>query len=132
MEALIERSGDVVVVHLRGRVDYESTEPFRIHCARHLSKERIIFNLKDLSFVGSVGITDFVATVGQLIQSNQANVKFANVGNEFRRIFEASDLPSLMIYETTDRAMLAFQGLEVSPLPRLSIADEESPDLSGV
>lgn len=132
MEALIERSGDVVVVHLRGRVDYESTEPFRMHCTRHLSKERIVFNLKDLSFVGSVGITDFVTTVGQLVHGNHTNVKFANVGNEFRRIFEASNMPSLMIYETTDRALMAFQGLEVSPLPRLSTSEEEGFDASGV
>ncbi|MGE0764817.1 MAG: STAS domain-containing protein [Bdellovibrionales bacterium] len=125
MEAWIERSGDVVVVHLKGRVDYESTEPFRAHCARHLSQEKVVFNLQELSFVGSIGITDFVSTVTDLANGSQAGIKFAAMGNEFRRIFEASQMMRLEIYESTDRALLAFQGAEVSPLPRLS-ADEET------
>ena len=129
MEAWIERSGDVVVVHLKGKVDYESTEPFRNHCARHLSQEKVVFNLQELSFVGSIGITDFVSTVTRLANGSQNGIKFAAVGNEFRRIFEDSEMLILEVYDTTDRALLAFQGIEVSPLPRLSV-DEDVSDIS--
>lgn len=125
MEAWIEREGDVVVVHLKGRVDYESTGPFRNHCVRHLSHEKVVFNLEQLTFVGSIGITDFVQTMTHLTQTNAARVKFAGVGNEFRRVFEASEMRQLEIYESTDRALLAFQGIAVSPLPRLSSDEEE-------
>lgn len=126
MEAWIERAGDVVVVHLRGRVDYGSTEPFRDHCVKHLSKEKVIFNLKELNFVGSIGITDFVSTVTDLANLSPAGIKFASVGSEFRRIFEASEMRNLEVYESTDRALMAFQGAEVEPLPRLSIEDDLS------
>jgi anti-anti-sigma factor len=126
VEAWIEKEGDVVVVHLKGRVDYESVEPFRSHCVRHLSREKVVFNLSELAFVGSIGITDFVQTITQLSQANESGIKFAAVGNEFRRIFEASPMQRLEIYESTDRALLAFQGLEVAVLPRLSADDEEA------
>lgn len=125
MEAWIERAGDVVVVHLKGRVDYESTEPFRQHCARHLAGEKVIFNLELLNFVGSIGITDFVATIATLAATNTHGIKFACVGNEFRRIFEASDIKILEIYESTGRAIQSYQGFEVAPLPRLSVAAED-------
>lgn len=132
MEAWIEREGDVVVVHLKGRVDYESTEPFRSHCARHLSKEKVVFNLEQLAFVGSIGITDFVSIMTQLAEANAAGIKFAGVGNEFRRIFEASDIRRLEIYESTNRALMAFQGFDVPKLPRLSADDDESPATGSV
>lgn len=125
MEAWIEREGDVVVVHLKGRVDYESTEPFRSHCVRHLAKEKVVFNLEQLAFVGSIGITDFVAIITQLAEANAIGIKFAGVGNEFRRVFEASEIRRLEIYENTNRALMAFQGFDVPKLPRLSTAEED-------
>lgn len=125
MEAWIERAGDVVVVHLKGRVDYESTEPFRQHCARHLVSEKVIFNFELLNFVGSVGITDFVTTIVTLAATNANGLKFAAVGNEFRRIFEASDIKLLQIFDTTGRALQSYQGFDVAPLPRLSTASVE-------
>ena len=122
MEAWIERSGDVVVVHLKGRVDYDSFEPFRQHCVSHLLKEKVIFNLKDLAFVGSIGITDFVETMTHMSKASTGGIKFASVGSEFRRIFEASEIVNLAIYDSTVRA---FQGLGIAPLP--SIASLEGP-----
>ncbi len=130
MEAWIERDGDVVVVHLKGRVDYESTEPFRSHCVRHLAQEKVVFNLEQLAFVGSIGITDFVQTMTQLAAENAVGIKFAGVGNEFRRVFEASEIRQLDIYESTNRALMAFQGFEVPKLPRLSSDEEEVIDPS--
>lgn len=131
MEAWIEKSGDVVVVHLKGRVDYESVEPFRNHCARHLAQEKVVFNLNQLQFVGSVGITDFVTTITQLAAKNLNGIKFASMANEFRRIFEASEIRALEIYESTDRALLSFQGFEVAPLPRLSLATSDLIEIEG-
>lgn len=128
MEAWIEKTGDVVVVHLRGRVDYETVTPFRNHCAKHLVKEKVVFNLAQLSFVGSIGLTDFLETVTQLSSSAPFGIKFAAVSNEFRRLFEASEIQKLEIYENTERALMAFQGLAVSPMPRLSPTEVESPE----
>ena len=133
MEAWIEREGDVVVVHLKGRVDYESAEPFRSHCVRYLAQEKVVFNLESLAFVGSIGITDFVQIMTQLAETNPVGIKFAGVGNEFRRVFEASEIRQLEIYESTNRALMAFQGFSVSMLPRLSSDEEivDSPSSSG-
>ncbi len=125
MEAWIEREGDVVVVHLKGRVDYESTEPFRSHCVRHLAHEKVVFNLEQLAFVGSIGITDFVQTMTRLSAENAGGIKFASVGVEFRRVFEASEIRQLEIYDSTNRALMAFQGFEVPKLPRLSSEEED-------
>lgn len=130
MEAWLEKNGEVTVVHLRGRVDYETTAPFKEHCVRHLSNEKIVFSLKELSFVGSTGVTDFVSSVVELGLKTVNQIKLASVSNEFRRIFESHDEIRFQVYETPDIAVLAFQGAAVSPLPRLTVEEGSAEKLS--
>lgn len=123
MEAWIERSGEVVIIHLRGKVNYDANTPFRDHCAKHLRHEKVLFNFRELQFVGSIGITDFVATLSDLTNTSAGKVKFCGVGSEFRRLFEASPIHDLQIFDSLEKGISSFHGLPVTPLPRLSVDD---------
>ena len=125
MEAWIERSGEVVIVHLRGRLNYDAQIPFRDHCAKHLKNEKVLFNFKELQFVGSIGITDFVETLSDLTNGGAGKIKFCGVGAEFRRLFEASPMRDLQIFESVEKGISSFHGLPVAPLPRLSLEDSD-------
>lgn len=120
MEAMIEKMNEVTVVHIKGRVDYETVEPFRRHLVGFLSKEKVVLSLKDLNFVGSIGIVEFVSAIAELYAANQMGVKMSSVGIEFRRLFEASDISGLQVYENLHLAMSSFYRSEIVPLPRLS------------
>lgn len=109
MEANFEDRGGVLIVELRGRLDFETSGPFRRTCLEKLLRERVVFDLKSLNFVGSLGLKDFVDTLDHMLQKSQSGVRFCGVSSEFRRLFEASDLVNQAIYESREKAVDSFK-----------------------
>lgn len=110
MQANFARRGDVVVVELKGRLDFESSEPFRRTCLEKLMKERVVFDLRALSFVGSLGLKDFVETLDTMAARTTGGVKFSGVGTEFRRMFEVTGLKDKEFFDSPEKAVLSFSG----------------------
>lgn len=108
MEASFKQRGEVVVVELKGRLDFEATGPFRKHCLERLLSEKVVFDLGGLNFVGSLGLKDFVDTLDHMSQKSQPGVRFSGVSSEFRRMFEASGISALFIFENTEKAVQSF------------------------
>ncbi len=108
MDANFRLSGGVVVVELSGRLDFQSAEPFRKACLENLVSQRVVFDLKDLNFVGSLGLTDFVQTLGSMAQHSPSAVRFCRVGPEFRRLFEAGGLTHQAFFDSPDSAIKSF------------------------
>lgn len=109
MEAKFAVRGEVLIVELNGRLDFETSEPFRKTCMEKLVSEKVVFDLRNLNFVGSLGLTDFVATLDQMSQKSQPGVRFCGVSSEFRRLFEASGLAGHDIFESQEKAILSFR-----------------------
>ena len=106
MQANFALTNGVVVVELKGRLDFESSEPFRRTCLEKLVLERVVFDLRDLNFVGSLGLKDFVGTLEALTDRAPRGVKFCGVSPEFRRMFEATpSLAGMYIYESPAQAI---------------------------
>ncbi|MCB0391438.1 MAG: STAS domain-containing protein [Bdellovibrionales bacterium] len=108
MQARLEKKEDVTIVHLSGRIDYESADRFRETCLKILNNQKIVFDLAKLSFVGSSGITPFLETMTDLSVQNKGQLKFCRVGVEFKKVFEASSLKSCEIYEDVNTATISF------------------------
>lgn len=115
MEAKFEEVGEtMMVVHLRGRIDLESIEPF-VNCLDNLKNYQVIFNMQGLSFVGSNGISTFVDSMRDLARESSKAIKFCCVSSEFRRIFTATLAQDIEIHEDIHRAQLAFQPRTTEP-----------------
>jgi anti-anti-sigma factor len=108
MQAMMYRDGEVVVVQLNGRLDVESSEPFRQACLGYLVDKKVVFNFQGLGFVGSSGILPFLETMQKLAQTTEAGFKFCNVGSEFRKVLAASPLGAIEIYDDEVQARTAF------------------------
>lgn len=108
VEANFAVSSGVVVVELKGRLDFETTEPFRRTCLERLIQEKVVFDLKHLSFVGSLGLKDFVETLDSMAQKSALGVRFCGVSSEFRRLFEASGLAGQEFFDNRERAIQSF------------------------
>lgn len=108
MQAKIKKDGDVTVVELSGKLDFETAEPFRETCQDVLLNNKVVFNLKDLNFVGSSGIGVFVNTLKEFTQKNPVPPKFCNVKSEFRKIFISSEDPSFQVFEDEKTAVKSF------------------------
>ena len=48
MQARFAKLADVVVVELKGRLSFETTEPFRRTCMERLVSEKVVFDFFDV------------------------------------------------------------------------------------
>jgi anti-anti-sigma factor len=119
MEASFEMREEAVVVILKGRLDFETTEPFRRTCRERLVREKVVLDLKGLSFVGSLGLKEFVDTVDQLARTSSSGVRFCGVSSEFRRLFEASGMNEVTFFESRDKAVESFRPVAPAPVSNL-------------
>lgn len=112
MQALIKKHGDVTVVELTGKLDFETAEPFRQTCLDNLSNNKVVFNLTELSFVGSSGIGAFVTTLKQFAKVSPVSPKFCYVKSEFRKIFQSDEQP-FEIFDDLQTAISAFKASQI-------------------
>ncbi len=114
MKAELSTAGDVVIVSLSGRINMEYTDIFREACLKEIGgrANKIIFNLQKLSFVGSNGIMPFVGALTDLAQTEKKHLRFCGVGSEFKKVFAASPLAGIQIFETTDGAVASLRNLD--------------------
>jgi anti-anti-sigma factor len=98
MKTRIKKLGDSVVVALDGKVDYETQEPFRQDLQKLVSENKqdsapksFVFDLGNLEFVGSSGITHLIQTLKDFTHQTGARPRYVNVGSEFQKIMRAFD-----------------------------------------
>ena len=98
MKTELKKQGDTLIVTMNGRLSYESQGPLKERLTKVINHKKsdeiptkLIFNLKDLDFVGSSGISSFVHTLKGINQKQNIETKYCNVGNEFRKIIQAFD-----------------------------------------
>lgn len=113
MQAKFALRGEVVVVELNGRLDFETSGPFRRTCLERLVSQKVVFDLRNLNFVGSLGLTDFMTTIEDMKRQSRPGVKFCGLSSEFRRLFEASGLPAQDFFENQEKAIQSFSPLAV-------------------
>lgn len=124
MQAQVKQEGDVFYIHLSGKVDFDSSEPFRNTILRHVKGSRVIFNLQGLNFVGSNGITPFVETMKTLCAESGSLVRFCNVSSEFQRIFEANEI---FIGANFEDEKMAYESLQFSSAASMPSFQENVP-----
>ncbi len=108
MQARIKNHNEVTIVALSGRVDVETAPPFRAACFREFRGKRLVFDFADLSFVGSQGILPFLETFQVFNETAPGSFKFCRMGLEFRRVFAATPLNCVELYETIEGAVASF------------------------
>lgn len=109
MEAKVLKVNGVTIVNLKGFIDVETAVPFRDACIKSFSKagHKVIFNLEKLQFVGSNGIIPFVETLQDICEQESIEVKFCSVGSEFKKVFQASPLRDIEIFNDEAGAITA-------------------------
>ena len=122
MQARIKENNDILIVDLIGRIDIEATAGFEQACS-HLANRKIVFNCQDLSFVGSNGIKPFLEAMTDLVENKSAQLKFCGVGSEFKKIFAASRVSHVEIFDDVNRAVDSF----IRPRPTILGATEVRP-----
>jgi anti-anti-sigma factor len=115
MKTQVKKQGDTIVVTMDGKLDFETSIPLREHLTRVIdqaktdSTAKIIFNLENLDFVGSSGISSFVQTLKEFNVNSPSATVYCNVKSEFRRVIKAFDEDEqFKFFDNEERARRSF------------------------
>lgn len=117
MKTNFKKQGDTLIVSMDGKLDVEAHEPLkadlqklmRQQAQQDASPKKIIFNLENLEFVGSSGISNFIQTLREFNVRAPEKPRYCNVKSEFRRVMQAFDEnDSFEFFETEERARKSF------------------------
>lgn len=98
MKAKLSSHEDSLIISIDGKIDYETQDAVcdfigstiernqRDHAAK-----QIIVNFKNLDFVGSSGITQFVQSLKGIHNDTHFTPKYCGVKSEFQKIMKAFD-----------------------------------------
>ena len=89
MQTKISRNHHYILVDLSGYLNYESIDQLRGLYNSELKGSPLVFNLENLKFVGSSGITDFVTLLRGI---GPSNLHICSAKPEFYRLFESQKL----------------------------------------
>ncbi len=110
MKTEIDEQEDSIVISMQGRLDYETCIPLRENLSKIKTKsnasqspKKIIFNFKNLDFVGSSAIASFIQTLKEFNLSLSHRPVYHNVKSEFRKMIRVFDTDDLFdFYDTTE------------------------------
>lgn len=99
MNTKIIKKGDTIIVSMNGRLDFETQEPLKNDLRRIMDQtqktdsvpKKVIFDLQNLEFVGSSGISSFVQTLKDFNHHSPSRPKYCNVKSEFKKVMKAFD-----------------------------------------
>lgn len=108
MDVKLVLDGDITVVALSGRMEIEKAQAFKAACLRNFPNRKIVFCMRNLSFVGSSGIQSLFSALSDLNSSNKMNAKIAGLNQDFTRLFQFSECPNLELHENVETAIQSF------------------------
>ncbi len=119
MEAKVENRDGVYVVSLIGQMNFEAADNLKTNCLQKFVNQDVIFNLQELNFVGSSGITPFLELLSELSRKSGPKFKICSVCSEFMRMFEVGTVDGIEIYRDVHDAHRAFNSADVQAIARL-------------
>jgi len=116
MKTQIKKQGDTIIVSMNGTLDFETHVPLREdlskiirHAKTDQAAKRIIFDLEQLEFVGSSGISSFVQTLKDFNTAAPTKPAYCNVKSEFKRVIKAFDEnDGFQFFDNEERARKSF------------------------
>ena len=93
-----QQNNETLILSLEGKIDYESQDVACAFINKTIKKNKtdevpkqIIVSMKDLQFVGSAGITNFVEQLKKIHTDPHITPKYVGVKSEFQKIIKAFD-----------------------------------------
>ena len=105
MRTNIRKDKDIFVINVQGSLSLSDVDMLKAICKKKLNRKKVLFNLKELSFVGSSGISVFYEALNSLKETN--SLKMCCVSSEFKRIFDNEGL-DFSVYQSEEEALSSF------------------------
>ncbi len=103
--------GEVLVVHLEGRLDVSVANEVEEGLAELIDKQdyrKVLLNMEGIEYMSSSGFRVCISTLRKL-NAKEGSLKMSNIRPAVKRIFDVIELTTLFdIYATEDEALAAF------------------------
>lgn len=110
MSLKTEKKSEVLIVYLQGRLDVHRSLEVEQEINEHIEKgeKKLLFNLKDLSYLSSSGLRVFIATLRKLKEIGGV-LKIAEIQNNVAKIFKIVEFDDIFeMYGTNDEALTTY------------------------
>lgn len=110
MSLKTEKSADVLIIYLQGRLDVHKSLEVEQEINELIEKgeKKLLFNLKELVYLSSSGLRVFIATLRKLKEINGV-LKISEIQNNVAKIFKIVEFDDIFeMYPTTDEALKSF------------------------
>ncbi len=101
MKSQFKKIGDTIVVSVDGKLDYETQDTFKenlkkvatatTHKNTDSTPTKVIFDMENLEFVGSSGITEFIKTLKDFGTQTDQKARILKASSEFKKVMRAFD-----------------------------------------
>lgn len=115
MEIKCSESNGVLVLNLKGRLDFSTSGVLKEEILGHISRGRskILLNLSQVDFVNSSGLGTLVSILKE-IRLAKGRMAMANLATYVQEIFEITQLSHIFeIFSSIDEAIESFQATPV-------------------
>ncbi len=89
MRININSDSDQVVLSFTGFLDFESVGQFSEAISSLQPKKKLVFDFKDLEFVGSSGIKSFIDTIDRFYKKYEGQISLSGVEGDFKKIVDS-------------------------------------------
>jgi anti-anti-sigma factor len=113
MRATVTRVSDVVLVCLSGRIEIEKSKALKRVLMKDYKETKMVFCLKELSFVGSYGLTLFMQVLQDLNKENLCTIKISGATRDIQFLMDSCEV-IFPKFQTIDQALKAFMA-EANP-----------------
>lgn len=107
MRATVTRISDVVLVCLSGRIEVERAKELKRVLLLEYKKEKMVFCVKEVSFVGSYGMTILFQILQDLTKQNFCNIKISGATRDLQFLIDSFEI-IFPKFSTIDQALQAF------------------------
>ena len=107
MDSKVRCEQGVYIVNLSGQILLDNIDDFKRVCVEHLLDKHTIFNLSELSFVGSTGITIFLESIRRIFNAKDKKVKMVGASSEFEKIFNTNLTDMVEFFENEKQAFMS-------------------------
>ncbi len=116
MRATVTRISDIVLVCLSGRIEVEKSKELKKLLLRDYKNAKMVFCLKDISFVGSYGMTVFFQILQELTKQNLCDIKISGATRDIQFLMDSFEIV-FPKFATIDLALKAFTNDAVPHFP---------------
>lgn len=108
------------LITFKGKLDLMKTNYLRNVLLTEFRNQRVCFDLKNLTFVGSNGILHFFTTINEVAVMGAINFQIAGLGEDFKKIVKSFNYPHLIFdfvspLPTTTGELIEDEWLDTNP-----------------